>query len=387
MKIAYFDTISGISGDMTLGAFISAGLAIDELSNEIQKLNIKGIELESAHVVRNGIAAVKVEVVISAGQKHHRHLNDINNIIDASSLNDRIKLNSRKIFHELAAAESKVHNVPVNKVHFHEVGALDSIIDVVGAAICLDKFGIDAVYSSPVKLGSGGLIESEHGKIPLPAPATAELLKNYQTILTDIPYELTTPTGAAIIKATSAGVLSTEKINIERIGYGAGSREMEQVPNLLRVMIGELVLTDEADEVIVIETNIDDMNPEIYPFVIEELLQNGAHDAFLTPIIMKKGRPGIQLSILADRTKLDEIISIIFLQTTAIGVRIQSMGRRKIPRNSRVVQSTIGPVKMKVVVYAKKEKLIPEFEECKRLAGAKNIPLREVYKILESEFG
>lgn len=387
MKIAYFDTIAGISGDMILGAFISAGLAIEELSNEIQKLNLKGIELESTHVVRNGITAVKVEVIISTEQKHHRHLNDINNIIDESLLNDRIKLNSKKIFYALAVAESKVHNVPIDKVHFHEVGALDSIVDVVGAAICLDKFGIDAVYSSPVKLGGGGLIETEHGKIPLPAPSTAELLKNYQTILTDIPYELTTPTGAAIIKATSVGVLSAEKISMERIGYGAGSREMHQVPNLLRVIIGELVVTDEVDEVIVIETNIDDMNPEIYPFVIEELLHNGAHDAFLTPIIMKKGRPGIQLSILVDRSKLDEIISIIFLQTTAIGVRMQSMGRRKILRNFKVVQSTIGSVKMKIVVYGKKEKLIPEYEECKRLAGDKNIPLKEVYKILESEFG
>lgn len=384
MKIAYFDTIGGVSGDMTLAAFVSAGFSIDELRAEIGKLKLRGVELEAKHLKRNGITAVKVDVVISTAQTHHRHLKDINNIIDESSLTDRVKTDAKSIFMEVAKAEAKVHDSTIEKIHFHEVGALDSIVDIVGAAICLEKFGIEAVYSSPVRLGSGGFVETEHGKLPLPGPATTEILRNYPTILTDIPFELTTPTGAAIIKAMSRGVLSMETVSIDSIGYGAGTREIPEMPNLLRVMIGEISERYDKDELVVIETNIDNMNPEIYPYVIEQLLKSGANDAYLVPIIMKKGRPGILMSVLAPRSKIDPISGILFSQTSTIGVRILQTERRKLPRTDREIETTLGRVKFKMITLEGKEKFVPEFEECKRLADERNIPLIEVYKILEA---
>src|SRR5712671_6795300 len=201
MKIAYFDTIAGVSGDMTLAAFVSAGLPLDDLALEIAKLHLDGVELEGSHIQRNGIDAVKIDVIISAPQTHHRKLKDISEIIEGSALSPYVKETAKKIFTEVAKAEAKVHNSTVDKIHFHEVGAVDSIVDIVGAAICFEKFGIQAVYSSPVRLGSGGFAQTEHGKLPVPGPAALEILKGYPTVLTDIPFELTTPTGAAIIKA------------------------------------------------------------------------------------------------------------------------------------------------------------------------------------------
>jgi uncharacterized protein (TIGR00299 family) protein len=385
VKVAYLDTVAGISGDMTLAAFVSAGFPIDELSEEISKLNLAGVELEGSHVQRNGITAVKIEVVISGAGEKHRHLNEILGIIEKSSLSGSVKANAAKIFHEVATAEARVHNTSIEKIHFHEVGALDSIVDIVGAAICLDRFGIQAVYTSPIKLGSGGFAQTEHGKLPIPGPAALEILKGYPTILTDIPYELTTPTGAAIVKAMSSGVLSSERLIIEAIGYGAGTREIDQIPNLLRVMIGELNATTAEEDLLVVETNIDDMNPEIYPFVIDRLLESGANDAYLVPVIMKKGRPGILLSVMAGRRCLDEVLGIIFSQTTTIGVRIHSVDRRKLERTQREVKTLFGMVKVKVVVYDGSERLIPEFEECKRIAGEQHRTLREVYQLLTAE--
>jgi len=386
MRVAYFDTVGGVSGDMTLAAFVSAGLRIDDLIEEIGKLNLAGVELEASHLQRSGITAVKLDVIVSAPQEHHRNLAEITAIIDQSSLSGRVKEDARKIFMEVAKAEAKIHNTTIEKIHFHEVGALDSIVDIVGAAICFEKFGIQAVYSSPVKLGSGGFVESAHGKLPLPGPAAMEILKDYPTILTDVPYELTTPTGAAIIKTMSLGTLAWDRFRVETIGYGAGTREIQQIPNLLRIMIGELAPSYEEDELVTVETNIDDMNPEIYPFVIEQLLSNGANDAYLVPVIMKKGRPGILLSALANRSRLDDILGVIFSQTTTLGVRIQPIERRKLQRSQRVVHTSLGDAKMKVIAVNGTERLVPEHEECKRLAIEKKIPLLEVYRILEKEF-
>lgn len=385
MKIAYFDTISGISGDMTLAAFISASVSLDELTDEIKKLNLQGIELEAARIERSGISAIKLDVVISAPQHHHRHLKDIFKIIDEGNLNQKVKETSKNIFMELAKAEAKVHSQPIEKVHFHEVGALDSIVDIVGAAICIDKLGIEKIFSSPIKLGSGGFVETEHGKLPIPSPAAVEILKGYPTIFTDIPFELTTPTGAAIVKAMSDGVLSSERIKIENVGYGAGTREISQIPNLLRIVIGEMIPAYDEDEVVIIESNIDDMNPEIYPYVIERLLSSNALDVYLVPIIMKKGRPGFILSAICDRSNLDEVLSVFYRETTTIGVRILPLERRKVGRIDREVQTSFGLVKVKAITSVGYEKPVPEYEECKRIAREKNIPLVEVYQILERE--
>lgn len=385
MRIAYFDTVGGISGDMTLGAFVSAGLPIDELRDEIAKLNLQGVELEARHLTRNGITAVKVDVVISAKQTHHRHLGDILAIIDGSSLSSRVKGDAKKIFSEVARAEAKVHQSTIEKIYFHEVGALDSIVDIVGAAACLEKFRIDGVYSSPVRLGSGGFIDTEHGKLPLPGPAAAEILTGYPTILTGIPYELTTPTGAAIIKSLSSGVLSSEQFRIESIGYGAGSRELPDIPNLLRVIIGDLPDNYGTDELVMVETNIDDMNPEIYPFVIEQLLAAGANDAYMVPIIMKKGRPGMLLSTLVSRSKLETISQVLFAQTTTIGLRVIPTERKKLHREERNIETKFGTVRYKAIMMNGDERLVPEYEECRRLAMEHHIPLMKIYRILEQE--
>jgi uncharacterized protein (TIGR00299 family) protein len=387
MNIAYFDTIAGISGDMTLGALISAGVSFDVLKNELNQLNIGGFELQARHIERNGMVATKVDVVISEQPHYHRHLKDIEELIGKSSLSNTIKERSIKIFREVAIAESKVHNKPLEKVHFHEVGAIDSLVDIIGVSICLEQLGIQAVYSSPIKVGNGGVVKSQHGALPIPTPATMEILKGYPVVLTDIPFELTTPTGAAIIKALSLGVLSVEKFQISAIGYGAGERELEQFPNLLRVFIGELEPTVLADEVVSVETNIDNMNPEMYPYVIEKLLAAGVLDAYLIPIIMKKGRPGIILSALAERAQVDKILDIFFHETPTLGVRIQPIDRKKLPRSARQVQTSFGAVTAKVVTLDGRERLRVEFEECKRLASEKNLPLAEVYRTLEQELG
>jgi hypothetical protein len=385
MKIAYLDTIAGIAGDMTLAAFVSAGLPIDELANELKKLPLAGFELQGRHVMRNAIAAVQIDVVISHTPQYHRHLKDIHQIIDASALSERVKDVAKKIFHEIAVAEAKIHNSTLEKIHFHEVGALDSIVDIVGTAICLEKFGIEHVYTSPVKLGSGGTVMTQHGVMPTPTPATWEILKHYPTVLTNVPEELTTPTGAGIVKALSSGVLTDEVLRVHAIGWGAGTKEFPQLPNLLRVVIGELALSVEKEEIVIVETNIDDMNPQVYPYVIEKLLAAGAHDAYLVPIIMKKGRPGILLSVMTPESKLDAISQIIYTQTSTIGLRIQPVGRRKLPRRELEIRTQFGIVKAKAVLRDGKEMLAPEFDECKRIADEQGMSVMEVQHALNVE--
>jgi len=385
MKIAYFDTIAGISGDMTLGALISAGVSFDELREELSSMGVTGFELQARHIERHGILATKVDVVISEQPHYHRHLKDIENIIEKSSLPDKVKGRAKNIFREVAIAEAHVHNQPLEKIHFHEVGAIDSLVDIVGVAIGIEKLGIEDVYSSPVKVGNGGTVKSQHGFLPIPTPATVEILKGYPLELTNIPQELTTPTGAAIIKALSRGVLNTEKICISSIGYGAGERELDQIPNILRVFIGELETSKDSDEIINIQTNIDDMNPEILPHVIYTLLSKGANDAFLVPILMKKGRPAFLCNILAERSKLDNLLDVLFKETSTIGVRIHAVERTKLQRTQKQIQTSLGKIFVKAIVIDGQERLRPEFEECKRVANEKKLPLIDVYKIIESE--
>jgi len=386
MRIAYLDTIAGISGDMTLGAFVDAGVPVDVLAGEIQKLKLHGVELTASHVRRNGITAVKVDVVISVGEGRERSLRDILKIIDASGLSPRVKHDAEKIFQEVARAEARIHNTPIEKIHFHEVGMLDSIVDIVGAAICFEQLGVERIFSSPIKVGNGSFVDSAHGKLPIPGPAAIEILKDYPVVLTDVSFELTTPTGAAIVKAMSSGVLTSQPVKFDHVGYGAGSREIPHIPNLLRVMVGDLMSTYEEDDVVSVETNIDDMNPEVYPFVLEQLFSSGAHDAYMVPIVMKKGRPGILLSALVGRSKLDDILKIFFTQTTTLGVRIQSSERKKLQRFQREVVSQYGNVMAKVIIYDGRERLVPEFEECRRIATKFNIPLLNIYRALDAEF-
>jgi uncharacterized protein (TIGR00299 family) protein len=385
MRIAYLDTIAGISGDMALGAFISAGVSLDQLIAELSKVRLIGFEVTAKHIQRNGIAAVKVDVAILSSPTYHRHLADINAIIEQSDLSTDVKDRAKELFHEVAVAEAKVHCTTIEKVHFHEVGAIDSLVDIIGTSICVEQLGIERVFSSPVKVGNGGTVATQHGVMPIPTPATSEILKGYPVVLTDIPFELTTPTGAAIIKALSHGTLSFEQLTVHAIGYGAGTRELPGIPNLLRVVVAEIEPRLDRDEAVLIETNVDDMNPEVLPYVVETLIAAGANDAFLTPILMKKGRPGHLLSALVERSQMEAILSIMFRETSTLGVRIQHVERRKLSRTQKTVQTSLGTVIVKSVAVDGKEKLIPEFEECKRVAIERNLPLRDVYSILDRE--
>lgn len=386
MKIAYFDTFSGVSGDMTLGAFVSAGVPLGALREGIGRLGLRGVELEASHVVRNGITAVKLDVVISAAEKGHRHLSEILGMIESSGLSPRVREDATRIFTEVGKAEAKVHNTTIDKVHFHEVGALDSIVDIVGAALCVELAGIERVYSSPVRLGSGGFVDTDHGRLPLPGPAAVEILRGYPTVLTDIPFELTTPTGAAIIRALSSGTLSEEEVTVSDIGYGAGTRELSQAPNLLRILVGEMQ-TGPAGRMVLIETAIDDMNPELYPFVIEQLLEAGAADAYLVPVIMKKGRPGIVLTVLAEPSLVDPLSAVIFSHTTTIGLRMHDVSRTTLPRARKTIMTSFGDVTVKSVIAGGIERLIPEFEECRKIALRENLPIVDVYRRINEETG
>lgn len=386
MIIAYFDTIAGISGDMTLGSLIHAGMSLEHLRNELKKISIDGYSIEVETVLINSITSAHVKIQIdNTPERNHTHLSAILKIIEDSTLSQRVKDRASKIFTVIGEAEAKIHNISIKKVHFHEVGAIDSLIDIVGVCIGLEFFNVEAVYSTPIKLGSGGVIQTDHGIMPIPTPATLEILRGYSTQLTEVPFELTTPTGAGIIKALSRGVLGTEEISFKHIGFGAGTRRMPQLPNLLRVAIGEIDSTFEQDELICIEANIDNLNPELFPFVIERALLNGALDAFYSPIIMKKGRQGTLLTLLASREKVNQLQKLLFEETTTIGIRTYKVERKKLERSARTIKTSFGDTIVKVIVLDKKEKLLPEFEECKRIAMEFKLPLKEVYSRLDRE--
>jgi uncharacterized protein (TIGR00299 family) protein len=380
MQIAYFDCFSGVSGDMILGALIDAGLDFHQLKSELSKLKISGYTLKTEKTTRKSLSGT-IFTVNTEEDHAERHLRDIEEIIDRSDLGDDIKAFSKAIFQKLAHVEAKIHNSDPGKVHFHEIGGLDSIIDIVGVLIGIKMLGIEAVYVSSIPVGRG-FVECDHGILPLPAPATLEMLKGIPIHASDMEKELVTPTGISILKhiARSFGVIP--KMKIQRIGYGAGSRDLK-IPNLLRVWVGE---TDEKteyekDEVILIETNLDDMNPEFIGYASEKLMEGGALDVFMTPIFMKKNRPGTQLSVLITPDKLEETLSIIFTETTSLGIRLHRLERKKLPREIITVETTFGPVKVKVSQSSQETKNIsPEYEDCKKIAIKQGIPLRNVYE-------
>ncbi len=378
MKVAYFDCFSGVSGDMILGALIDAGLDPKDLESGLSKLKISGFSLQTQKTIRKGISGTKLSIDID---KHHvkRSLKDILEIIAQSDLGDDIKASGKKIFKELATVEAKIHNKKIEKVRFHELGALDSIIDVVGSLIALKRLGIDEVYSSKIHVGTG-FVESTHGSIPVPAPATLELLKGIPIYSSGIDAELVTPTGIAILKNLSRTFGVLPEMKVKKIGYGAGSRELE-IPNLLRVYLGKIDKTKyEKDEVILIETNLDNMNPEFFDYTTEMLLKQGALDVFMTPVLMKKNRPGTMLSVLTAPDKLDEILSIIFAETTTLGVRIQHLERKILLRETIRVKTRFGQINVKLSKVGEQIKNIaPEYEDCKKIAAKKAIPLKDIY--------
>jgi len=384
MRIAYFDCFSGVSGDMILGALIDAGADLHKLESELGKLKISGFTLKAEKTTRKGISGTRF--FVDADHSHaERHLTDIERIMDNSGLADDIKAKAKAIFRDLAEVEAKIHNTNPGDVHFHEIGGLDSIVDVVGSLIVMKMLGIETMYASRIPVGTG-FVECDHGVLPLPAPATLELLKGIPVYASSIDKELVTPTGIAILKHVVQSFGTIPEMKIERIGYGAGSRDLK-IPNLLRVWIGETEVKQEyeQDEVILIETNIDNMNPEILGYALERLLERGALDVFMTPIFMKKNRPGTLLSILITPDKLDETISIIFAETHSLGRRFQRLERRKLPRELITVETSFGPVRVKVSDTGMEGRILsPEYEDCREIAARLGVPLRKVYEVAQA---
>lgn len=378
MKLIYFDCFAGVAGDMILGALVDAGVPLDQLSAELAKLNVAGFKLAANKAVKNGVSGTKIDV-ITEEQKTHRHLRDITEIIDKSDLSDTVKTRSVQIFQTLADAEAKVHNTTPEKIHFHEVGALDAIVDIVGSVIGLQLLGVDEVYASRIHVGTG-FVECEHGKIPLPAPATLEILHGVPTFSTGIKSELTTPTGAAILKTLVKEFGPMPAMTIDATGYGAGTRDLE-IPNLLRAVLGNTKAGDfETDQVTVIECNLDDMTGEHLGYVFQQLLEAGALDVWFTPIQMKKNRPATLLSVLSANNDADRMIEMILAETSTLGVRVQRMERRKLEREIITVSTTYGDVRVKVCRMGDRVRnFAPEYDDCKSLAQSNDVPFADIY--------
>jgi uncharacterized protein (TIGR00299 family) protein len=380
-RILYYDCFAGISGDMNLGALIDLGVDPEYLKTELEKLNIDGFHLEIKKDLRKGISGTKADVIIENQENEkHRHLRHIEELINGSSLSAEIKNTSLKIFDLVAEAEAKVHNISKQQVHFHEVGALDSIADIVGAAICLDYLNVDEVLSSPIQLG-GGFVKCAHGKMPVPAPATAEIVKDIPVRTGLIDYEATTPTGAAIVVATVDRFVTSLEMQIAKTGYGLGTRDSE-IPNVLRVYLveGEGDTDLSIEEATLLECNIDDMNPEWFDYVSSELFGAGADEVFLTPCTMKKMRPGTILNVLCSNEAVDNVKDIIFTRTPTIGLREKLIRKNVLRREFETIDTEFGKIQLKKCFY--KNKLVnakPEYEDCKQLASENNVPLKVIY--------
>ncbi len=382
-KIAYFDCFAGISGDMCLGALVDAGVDISDIKRGLKKLPIQNYSLTSKKVLRGSISATKVDVIIKAEGKRQKakgkKWKDIEKTIKTSQLSEKIKQKGLHIFKRLFEAEARVHGEPFDKVHLHELGGTDCLVDIFGALIGLDILGIEKIYVSSINLGSGS-VKTEHGMLPVPAPATAELLKGYPVYSSEIPFELTTPTGAAIVSGMNADPYSLSEITIEKIGYGAGNRDIANMSNTLRILIGKEANAGKSKEfVTVIETNIDDMNPQFYEYVMEMLFKAGAHDVFLENIIMKKGRPAVKLTIISEESDIDKISSILFQETTTIGLRFYKAHRRTLDRKIKKIKTKYGDVRIKV--STSKGNIVnisPEYEDLKAIAKKTKIPIKKI---------
>ncbi len=388
--IAYFDCFSGVSGDMILGALVDAGLSPEDLRRELLRLPVGGYELDVRKVKRGGLRATKVEIRMEQETEgaETRKWRDVEKIIKGSSLPEQVKQKGLSVFKGLFEAEAKVHGGRYDRIHLHELGAVDCIVDIFGTLIGLEMLGIGSVYSSALNLGSG-TVKTEHGLLPVPAPATAELLRGIPVYSSGIPHELTTPTGAVLISTLAKGFGPIPHMSISRTGTGAGSRNFKGEPNVLRILIGnesEEKAGDSgrgapSDEVTVIETNIDDMNPQVYEYVMEKMFEKGALDVFLTQVLMKKGRPGIKLTALCTEESKSALVDIILKETTSIGVRFYMAKRKILQREIKSRETEYGSIRFKKSHLGKEvEKISPEYEDCKKIAKKYNIPLIDVIR-------
>ncbi|MFC2097538.1 nickel pincer cofactor biosynthesis protein LarC [Bacteroidota bacterium] len=387
MNIIYYDCFAGISGDMNLAAMIDLGVDKNYIINELKKIDLDGYKIEVKKEKRNGIEGSRVDVILKDNDKpEHRNLEIIENLINRSNLNDNVKSLAIKVFRILGEAEAHVHGKNIDEIHFHEVGAIDSIVDIVGAAICLDYLKVDKVICSTIELG-GGFVKCAHGILPVPAPATVQILNGIPTKKGAVDKETTTPTGAAILTAFADEFSDKTDFTIIKTAYGVGHREME-IPNLLRVFLAEKKENTNKESfedcsAIVVESNIDDMNPEIYDYVFEKLFDAGAMDVFLTPIIMKKGRPANKLSVLCNEKTSKQICEIILTETTSLGVRKYEVHKTFLDRKYSELKTKYGQVTIKYSYVG--DKLIgfkPEYEDCKKLATKNNIPIKDIYNVV-----
>lgn len=421
MKILYYDCFSGISGDMNLGALVDLGVPAEYLISQLEKLNVKGYKISLNKELKMGISGTKCTVDLDFDQNHsdhnhshkstntdnisvqnidfsnlqatkthshqhghhdheHRNFNDIKKIIDNSDLNPFVKEKSLEMFNQIAAAEAKIHGKTIDKVHFHEVGAIDSIVDIVGAAICIDYIKPGQIIASSVELG-GGFVKCAHGTFPVPAPATAEILKSIPVKMGKVDKETTTPTGAAILKVFVDEFTDTANFSIQKISYGIGHRDLS-IPNVLRVYLGESTNSGPflKETAILVECNIDDMNPEHYDYIIDKLFASGSQDVFLVPIIMKKSRPAVQLKVLCSPGQQASIENILLSETTSLGLRSQQVTKSMLERKTRIIDTKYGPIRVKeAFISGKPIKYKAEYDDCLKVANEKGVPINEIY--------
>lgn len=391
MKTLYLDCFAGISGDMFVGALIDLGISLEHLSGLLAGLGISNYRLSAEKVQKNGITGTKFTVLVTDEGRCHRHMSDIEDIVNKSGLPQHIKDRSLRVFKNLAAAEAKIHGIPPEKVHFHEVGAVDSIVDIIGTIVALDLLDVEKIISSPLTLGSG-FVTCAHGVIPLPAPATLELLTGIPTKTCTIEGETVTPTGAALVKTLCQDFGPMPSMRISNVGYGAGQAD-RKIPNLMRAVLGEAEPENSPsgfinDFITVIEANIDDMNPEFYEYIFSLLFSEGAVDVYLSSVIMKKGRPGQVLTCLAPEEKVKALVQILLTETTTLGVRTFECLRHKLVRESVTVETKYGRISVKLGLHPETGETLnaaPEWEDCKEKAANSGVPVKIVYDAAKAE--
>lgn len=380
MHIAYFDCFSGASGDMILGALVDAGLTVEELHAAISGLGVSGIHLSAERVKRGVFMGTRVHVRTDEQGHPHRHLPDVEAILDRADIPDTVRTDAKRIFRRLAEAEAAAHGTAPDRIRFHEVGALDAMADVVGAAWGIRQLGLERIYVSPFNLG-GGFIQAAHGKMPVPAPGTAALLVGVPAYGSEIQTELTTPTGAAILTTLAVSYGPMPSMTVSRIAYGAGGHDLREQPNLLRLMIGKAPGDFDRDQVTVLEATIDDMNPQFFEPLMDRLFEAGALDVFLSHVSMKKSRPGTTLTVLADAAVADRCAALVLAHSTSFGVRAHPAMRWKLPRDFIDVTTSHGCVRVKRGWTGDRITiLVPEYEDCRRLAQAAGVPIHVVYE-------
>jgi len=397
MRVLYFDTFNGVAGDMILGALLDMGLPLDHLRSELAKLNLTGYELSAEPIVREGLRGTNFRVLLTdeQGHHHHRSLTQIENLIRSSSLDETIRERAVLIFRRLGEAEAKAHTTTLDHVHFHEVGAVDAIVDVVGACVGFGFFAVDEFYTAPINLG-GGTVTFSHGTWPVPAPATAELVRGFPTLLGTVQAELTTPTGAAIVSALAKPAASPPAADYSRWGFGAGDREMPGIPNMLRLMIGDTSASPawdaggslEQQEIIVLEATIDDMEAQVFGYFMELALREGALDVYYTPVQMKKNRPAVLLTVLCFPEQETRMAKLMFRETTTLGVRATRTRRWVVLREIREIQTGYGPVRVKLARWQGQViNVSPEYEDLKAIAEKTGEPLKTVRRQVLEQIG